>query len=275
MHVATLNDVKSFWEENPLFEGESRHSTGSREFFEEHSAVYVQDCFAGVLDERIFPAKIQGAVVLDLGCGPGFWAVELAKRGAVVTAADLTERALELTGMRSQIFNAPISIQLENAEQLSFERETFSHVNCQGVIHHTPNTEACVSEIARILKPGGTASISVYYRNLLLRNWAIIRPLGLFISLLGGKMKGRGREGIFKLSKIDDLVRVFDGAENPIGKAYTYKTFRNLLEPYFEVQEVFLHFFPARSLPFSLSPRLHRWLDAKVGFMIFANVQKL
>jgi SAM-dependent methyltransferase len=147
-------------------------------------------------------------------------------------------------------------------------------VNCQGVIHHTPDTAACVREIARVLRPGGTASLSVYYRNILLRHWHRIGAIGGAIARLGGGLRGRGREVIYRERCADEAVRLYDGAENPIGKAYDYRQFVDLLQPHFQIEEVFYHYFPARSLPFTVPRLLHRILDTKLPFMIFANVRK-
>src|SRR6266550_3152959 len=151
-----VDDVRAFWEANPLFTGESAFAPGTREFFEEHFRVTVEDCFAGELDLRVFPSAANADRVLDLGCGPGTWTIELTRRGArSVVAADLTERALELTRRRAELFGVHIETSRQNAEALTFESASFSHVNCNGVIHHTPDTEACVREIARVLRPGG------------------------------------------------------------------------------------------------------------------------
>jgi len=73
---------------------------------------------------------------------------------------------------------------------------------------------------------------------------------------------------------VNEIVRLYDGVKNPIGKAYSKNEFYAMLSPYFEVIEIFLHFFPARALPFKLSRGLHRFLDRHFGFMIFANLQK-
>jgi len=52
-----------------LWTGESAHETGSRDFFEEHAKVYIDDCFAGRFDEKTIPKVPPKAKVLDLGCG--------------------------------------------------------------------------------------------------------------------------------------------------------------------------------------------------------------
>lgn len=276
--MTDLKKVRNFWESSPLWTGESGHKPGSRAFFDEHRQVYVADCFAGAFDLRFLPPPRehgQDMRILDLGCGIGFWTVEFAMRGFPhVHAADLTTRALELTRARLETIGALAELSLQNAEQISFADGEFDHVNCQGVIHHTPDTDAAVAEIARVLKPGGTASISVYYRNALVRAWPYLRWLGAPLARLGGGLKGRGRESIFREHDVDEIVRLFDGVDNPIGKAYTRERFITMLRPHFEVEETYLHFFPARALPFPIPRRLHRWRDRRAGFMIYASLRK-
>lgn len=214
--------------------------------------------------------------ILDLGCGIGFWTVEFGMRGlsSNLYAADLTDNALGLTQKRLALHGLKADLSQQNAENMTFSDGFFDHVNCQGVIHHTPNTPATVTEIARVLKPGGTASISVYYRNVFLRTWKLLRWIAWPLSIVGGGLRGRGREKIFSESNVDEIVRLYDGSENPIGKSYTRKQFIDMLEPHFTVEETYLHFFPARALPFPIPKALHRWLDKHLGFMIYATVKK-
>ena len=273
-----LEEVRAFWENNPLWTGESSFEPGTAAFFEEHRSVYLADCFGGAFDLRFLPpprANGQEMRVLDLGCGIGFWVSEFAMRGLNnLVAADLTEQALAITAKRLEAYEVKAELIIQNAEAMTFEADTFDHVNCQGVIHHTPNTEATIAEIARVLKPGGTASISVYYRNPILRLWPLLRWIGWPLAKLGGGLKGRGREGIFLKSDVDEIVRLYDGHKNPIGKSYTRSQFIALLNQHLEVQETYLHFFPARALPFRIPTSLHRWLDRNLGFMIYATVRK-
>jgi SAM-dependent methyltransferase len=276
--MADIEQVRRFWESHPLWTGESRHEAGNDAFFAEHREVYLRECFGGEFDLRFLPPPRKGGQaisILDLGCGIGFWTVEFAMRGLTrIVAADLTRSALDLTQRRLVAFDVRAELRQENAEQLSFTDAGFDHVNCQGVIHHTPYTERAVAEIARVLRPGGTACISVYYRNPILRLWPALRWLGLLLARLGGGLKGRGREAIFREREPDAIVRLYDGADNPIGKSYTRAMFAALLEPHFTIDEVYLHYFPARALPFPLPRRVHRWLDRRLGFMIYANVHK-
>jgi hypothetical protein len=91
---------------------------------------------------------------------------------------------------------------------------------------------------------------------------------------MGGGLAGRGRETIYSIIDPDEIVRMFDGKDNPIGKSYTKKQFQDMLISSFHVDEMFLHFFPARALPINLNRRLHAYLDRNVGFMLFARVRK-
>ncbi len=276
--MADIDSVRSFWGGNPLWTGETAHAVGSRAFFEEHRRVYIEDCFAGRFDLRFLPPPRLGGqtmAILDLGCGIGFWTTEFALRGLQnIIAADLTQQALDLTSRRLSACAVSATLQVENAEALSFADSSIDHVNCQGVIHHTPDTERAVSEIARVLRPGATASISVYYRNPILRLWPWLRWLGVALAKLGGGMRGRGRENIFLERDVDRIVRLYDGAENPIGKSYSRRQFVSMLEEHLVVDETYLHFFPARALPFRLPRPWHRWLDQHLGFMIYASVHK-
>jgi len=248
---------------------------GSREFFKEHRSVYINDCFAGRLVPRTLPDAGHRARVLDLGCGPGFWVIERSASGChPVIAADLTHSGLGLLAQRCRIYAVPVHRAQQNAESLGFADGVFSHVNCPGVIHHTPDTDACVREIARVLAPGGTAVIAVYYRNLLLRVWPILHHWVKPLARMGGELIGRGRGKIFEEGDTDELVRLCDGRDHPIGKSCSKAQFRKMLEPHLEVEEMFPHFFPARSLPFRIPNFLHRMLDHTMGFMIYARVRK-
>jgi 2-polyprenyl-3-methyl-5-hydroxy-6-metoxy-1,4-benzoquinol methylase len=276
--MTQIEQVKEFWNSNPLWSGESKFEIGTKDFFEEHRTVYIADCFGGKFDERFLPpprANDKKIKVLDLGCGIGFWTIEFGLRGNYeLYSADLTQTAIDNTSKRCQLYNINSSFSIQNAEELTFENKSFDHVNCQGVIHHTPNTERTVAEIARVLNENGTASISVYYKNIFLRSWPFIRWVGKLFFYAGAKLRGRGRENIFAQNDVNEIVRLYDGKENPIGKSYSKKEFIELLSDYFIVEEIYLHFFPARSLPFKIPKSIHAWLDKKFGFMIYANLRK-
>lgn len=276
--MVDIDSVRAFWARHPLWTGESQHAAGTAQFFEEHRRITIDEALGGQFDLRCMPppaAPGQCRAILDLGCGIGFWSAEFAMRGVRgIVAADLTTQALDITRQRLAGLGVGVELRQENAEALSFSEATFDHVNCQGVVHHTPDTQRAIAEIARVLRPGGTASISVYYRNVALRMWPALRWLGFVLAKLGAGLKGRGRERIFLERDAEQIVRLYDGADNPIGRCYSRAQFLKMLRPHFEVQQTFLHYFPARALPMPLPRWLCRWLDAHLGFMIYANVRK-
>lgn len=272
--MPSIDEVREFWNSNPLWSGESLSEVGSREFFEEHTHICIDEGWNGVIDPRVFPDK--RGKILDLGCGIGFWPVQFWARGwRDITAVDLSARSLELARKRAAIYGVTATFQEENAESLSFASDTFDHVHCHGVVHHTTDPARAVREIHRVLKPGGTAMVSVYYKNVVLRNFGMFRPLASMLAKVGAKLRGRGREEIYSVPDVSEIVRLYDGAENPIGYAYDRREFRDLLGDGFRVDAVFFHFFPARSLPFRLPRAALRLLDRGLPFLIHARVIKL
>lgn len=276
--MSNLEAVRCFWEANPLWSGESSFGAGTIDFYKEHREVYISDCFGGSVDRRFLPPETADKTefkILDLGCGVGFWVTEFASLGFQnLYAADLTTKALDLTKKRLELFGYSAKLSQQNAEQMTFENDEFDYINCQGVVHHTPDTELAIKEIARVLKPGGTGSVSVYYKNVILKMWPLLRWLGWILAKLGGGLKGRGREKIFLEKNVSEIVRLYDGGDNPLGKCYSKKQFVTLLSEHLEVKETYLHFFPARSLPICIPKWIHRFLDARLGFMIYATIQK-
>lgn len=59
------------------------------------------------------------------------------------------------------------------------------------------------------------------------------------------------------------------------GSRIPKKELLSILPSDLEIEKMFLHFFLARSLPFPLLNRLHAWLDARVGFMLYITGRKL
>jgi SAM-dependent methyltransferase len=272
----TIEDVRAFWQKNPLFVGESQYRLGSVEFFDEHRNVYINDCFAGSIDRRIFPKDLD-ARILDAGCGIGMWSAEFILRGyRNITAVDLTNNSVFLTAKRIRGLKSYTgqTVLQANIESLPFPDNYFSHINCQGVIHHTPNPEKAISELFRVLKPGGTALISVYHRGILLKIWDFFGGKLVhipFVSKIG--LNGRGRESLVSEKDSKELVRKYDGLDNPIGVAYSKREFKLLLRP-FQINTTYLHFFPLRAFPFNLPNSIHKLLDRTFGLLIFANLEK-
>lgn len=110
-------------------------------------------------------AQLRGRHLLEVGCGMGYDSLEFLKRGVRVTATDLTEAAVRLARRHFEVENVrPESVHVENALALSFPDETFDAVWANGVLHATGDTRRAVQEVRRVLRPGGRAIISHFYR---------------------------------------------------------------------------------------------------------------
>ena len=271
----TIRDVEAFWNANPLFQGESEHEPGSRAWFTEHENVYIRDCFAGSPPDPIFMDGIApDSRVLDVGCGPGFWVRYFLRQGVRdVHACDLTETAVSLTRRSLALFGLEADVRVGNAEKLPYPDESFDHVNCQGVIHHSPAPEAAIREFHRVLKPGGTVCFSVYHKGLLLRHPALLRAVSALLHRFVG-LKGRGREDLLASGDADEIVRMYDGEANPIGKAFTKQEILAMTKGLFRTAKVEYFFFPARALPIRIPRAIHRALHRWAGLMIIVSGAK-
>jgi SAM-dependent methyltransferase len=273
--AARLQDVHDFWNTTPLFTGEGTNPPGSRQWFEEHESVYIKDCFAGHAPDPIFTRGFaRNSALLDVGCGPGFWVRYFLRNGyANLQACDLTPRSVELARRSLDIFGLQAEIKVGNAESLPYADQSFDHVNCQGVIHHTPDPAACIAEFHRVLRPGGSVCLSVYHRNFLLRNTWLLKPLTWAASPFVG-LKGRGREKMLASGDPDEIVRLYDGQKNPLGKAFTRSELGAMVGKHFRIEEFGFFFFPARALPIRIPRALHGMLHRRFGFMIIVRGTK-
>jgi len=102
------------------------------------------------------------SVLLDAGCGTCAHAIRLANRGFFVQAVDFSPSVLETAReyVRTRGLESRIKIRCEDILEFSFGDETFDFVLCWGVLMHIPDLEKAISELARILKPGGMIVIS-------------------------------------------------------------------------------------------------------------------
>lgn len=101
-------------------------------------------------------------MILDAGCGTCAKSVLLAAKGFCVTAVDYSVDALRLAKetIRAYGLEDRIVLQQENLLGLSFADHSFEYVLCWGVLMHIPELQKALSELARVVKPGGTLVLS-------------------------------------------------------------------------------------------------------------------
>jgi SAM-dependent methyltransferase len=100
--------------------------------------------------------------VLDVACGTGVVAITAAQRGARVTALDLTPQLLERARENAALAGLKIDWREGDAESLPFEDAAFDVVVSQFGHMFAPRPDVAISEMLRVLKPGGTVAFSTW-----------------------------------------------------------------------------------------------------------------
>jgi 2-polyprenyl-6-hydroxyphenyl methylase / 3-demethylubiquinone-9 3-methyltransferase len=111
-------------------------------------------------------ATLQGARVLDVGCGGGILAEAMARRGAQVTGIDLSEKALRVAQLHLHESKLEIRYAKSAAEEWAVERAgEFDLVTCMELLEHVPEPGSMVAACARLVRPGGQVFFSTINRN--------------------------------------------------------------------------------------------------------------
>jgi ubiquinone/menaquinone biosynthesis C-methylase UbiE len=98
--------------------------------------------------DRLLPLH-PGLRVLEVGCGQGHLTTRLAERGVDIVGIDANPKAAEVSGSDR--------VRFMHAEDLDFGDSEFDAIVSVHAIEHIPPLEEAVSEMARVLKPGGRA----------------------------------------------------------------------------------------------------------------------
>lgn len=103
------------------------------------------------------------AKVLEVGCGAGHTAVELAKRGYRVTAIDAVPEMIRRTRMRAEASGVGPSVETEVADvhRLDFPSNQFSLVLAVGVLPWVDSARDVLREMVRVAKRGGHLILTV------------------------------------------------------------------------------------------------------------------
>ena len=101
--------------------------------------------------------------VLDLGCGSGYLTFPMAKENPDVNVIglDIVTTTLENNAAKAEkesIFN--LEFNSYDGSIFPFEDETFDLVVTRYALHHFPDIEKSMKEVARVLKTGGSLFIS-------------------------------------------------------------------------------------------------------------------
>jgi len=107
--------------------------------------------FREVLDHR----GVGGGRALDIGCGAGFIAEELATAGFAVTGIDPSRVAVEAARSHAGQHGLDIAYLVGAGEELPFPDAAFDLVSCCDVLEHVRDLDRVIAETARVLTSGG------------------------------------------------------------------------------------------------------------------------
>jgi ubiquinone/menaquinone biosynthesis C-methylase UbiE len=136
----------------------------------------------------------KGSKILDVGCGTGHLAAELARRGYDTWGTDLSAGMIDYARTN---YNRD-RYQVGDIEKIPFPDNTFDGIVCLGVVEYLASDDAALTEIHRVLRSGGYAVITTpssicpffYLDRALVRTRFAIRPaIGAMRRLFGGKQQ--------------------------------------------------------------------------------------
>jgi 2-polyprenyl-6-hydroxyphenyl methylase / 3-demethylubiquinone-9 3-methyltransferase len=97
----------------------------------------------------------RGLRVLDIGCGGGALAEELARLGCRVTGLDVSARSIDVARRHAVAGGLRISYCVARGESLPYDDESFDVAYLGDVLEHVGDFDEAIDETARVLAPGG------------------------------------------------------------------------------------------------------------------------
>jgi ubiquinone/menaquinone biosynthesis C-methylase UbiE len=129
--------------------------------YEKASRMVIDGYYSTVADEIV--AHIRQGSMLDLGTGPGYLPIEIAKRAPDIhiTGVDLSRKLISMARVNAQKagLSSQLSFEAGNSSRLRFEDALFDMVISTGMLHSLKKPVNVLIEINRVLKPGAEAWI--------------------------------------------------------------------------------------------------------------------
>lgn len=175
---------------------------------------------------------LAGKHVLEIGPGAGGHSALFARHGARVTAIEITAERARATAAKFRLLDdmAPDCHAVQgDSERLPFPDDSFDIVYSNGVLHHTTDTDAALTEAHRVLKPGGRAVIMLYCKS----SWHYWINMWLCVGVLQGKAFG-DPDWLGKATEWGGRDR--QTVRNPITRCYSARGIHRLFRDFRDVR---------------------------------------
>src|SRR5262245_32149940 len=110
---------------------------------------------ARLVTERARP----GSQVLEVASGPGYFAIEMAKRDYRVTTLDVSQSFVRIARQNAAAAGVAVDVRQGNASNMPFDDATFDYIVCMAAFKNFSDPVGALNEMYRVVRPGGEASI--------------------------------------------------------------------------------------------------------------------
>ena len=159
------------------------------------------------LDEYIIGENLE---ILDIGGGPGRYAMYLAEKGHKVSLLDLSKKNIEIAKEKSEEKGIILENYIHgNALELGGYKQKYDVILLMGPLYHLldeKDRKVCIEEALRLLKPGGIMVASF------ISNYAPIQDY---------------LKNLYPIDSIDELLIFLDDGESAGEKGFTQAYFTN------------------------------------------------
>ena len=287
--------IKQFWNEQPVGSNFVAYEEG-KAFYERYDEFRYRT--EGHILKELDELDVKDKSVLEIGLGQGADSMQLINRGAIYHGIDLTEESVRRVKERFQLFDKHYrEVQVANAEQIPYSDNYFDLVYSHGVIHHSPRIESIVSEIYRVLKPGGQAVIMLYHKHSYNYHISIsvLRRMGLmmlvpfpFLAKIVSRLTGESverinrhryhlkKEGLSYFKMKNFIHRSTDGPDNVYATVWTAGTAKKLFHQFKDIRTN-VHFLNERhllGLQYLLPGTLKKAMAHRYGWHLWIKATK-
>lgn len=250
VHMEGRMKASKYWEARSCGSEHAQGSPGTLGYYRSADAFRYE--VEPVISFADFPRQ-SDARVLEVGTGMGGDLSRFLAAGAKAVGVDLSLAAVVATSARLRLWHQPGTVARTDALLLPFGDDSFDLVWSWGVLHHTGDIERAISEVRRVLKPGGEARLMLYHRP----SWVALAAWGRWALLAGKPFQGLARV-------------VAEHIESPGTLALTTGEIKNLMAPFSDVEIRVVGTYWDRKFV----PLLGRVAGSKLGWFALVKARK-